>query len=61
MCDDWISTGKANKLLNCGMCTKTFRDKFRNLIPYKMTEGGQFRWNRKAVEALADPPETGKP
>lgn len=53
MTDAWISTGKANRILNAGICDATFRDKFREFIPWKLTPGGQFRWLRAAVEELA--------
>lgn len=51
---EWISTGDANRILNCGVCPRTFRDKFRDCIPWKVTPGGQYRWLKSAVEELAD-------
>ena len=52
--DEWISTGDANRLLNGGICGKTFRDKFRDCIPWKLTPGGHIRWLKSAVEDIAD-------
>lgn len=53
MRDPWISTGKANRILNSGICDDTFREKLQNSVRWKRTPGGQFRWNREDVEALA--------
>ena len=50
----WIATGKANRILDLGICDDTFRDKFRDCIPWKLTPGGQMRWLRSAVEELKD-------
>ncbi len=49
---DWISTGKANRIFGGGIDDRTFRDKFRGCIPNKLTPGGHFRWLRSAVEKL---------
>lgn len=50
---DWISTGRANQILNIGICDDTFRDKFKDSIPWMLTPGGKVRWNRQAVLELA--------
>lgn len=50
---DWVSTSRANRILNCGICDDTFREKFRESIRWKLTPGGQYRWNRKDLEELA--------
>jgi hypothetical protein len=49
----WISTGKANQILDSGFNGQTFRTTLRDAIPWKRTPGGHFRWLRSAVEALA--------
>lgn len=51
--EEWIPTGKANRILNIGIGDDTFREKFRDCIRWKMTPGGQFRWSREDVEAVA--------
>ena len=57
---NWISTGKANQILDCGIADATFRDKFKDCLPWRKTPGGQFRWLRKAVEEVAKKlPKTG--
>ena len=57
---DWISTGKANRLLNAGIGDTTFKEKFRDCIPWRLTPGGHYRWLRAAVEEIANAmPETG--
>lgn len=53
MDQDWISTGKANRLLNIGITDLTFRLKFRECLRFRMTPGGQFRWFKPDVAALA--------
>ena len=56
----WISTSKANRLLDLGICDDTFREKFRPYLPWKLTPGGQFRWLRAAVLELKQAmPEAG--
>ena len=51
--DAWISTGKANRILDGGICDDTFRDKFKDSLPWKLTPGRHMRWLRSAVEDLA--------
>lgn len=53
MREPWISTGKANRIMDLGICDATFRDKFRGSIRWKLTPGGQYRWSREDVEAVA--------
>jgi len=55
--DEWISTGKANRIFDGGIDDRTFRDKFRDALRTKLTPGGQFRWLRTEVEQLAHAPE----
>jgi hypothetical protein len=50
---DWITTSQANRILNIGICDRTFREKMREALPWQLTPGGQIRWSRAAVEALA--------
>lgn len=50
---EWIPTSEANQLLNAGLCDRTFRDKFRDSLPWRLTPGGKLRWFRPAVEDLA--------
>ncbi len=52
--DAWISTGAALKLMNLGICATTFREKFRDCLPWKLTPGGHIRWNRAAIQELAE-------
>ena len=60
MDQDWISTGDATRLLNAGIGTKTFRLKFRDCIPWKLTPGGHYRWLRSAIDTLVNHmPATG--
>lgn len=53
MREEWIGTGKANRILNTGICDDTFREKLKNSVRWHLTPGGQFRWNREDVESLA--------
>ena len=56
----WISTTKANQILDGGICDRTFREKFRECLPWKLTPGRQLRCLRAAVEELARTmPKTG--
>ena len=51
--NQWISTGQANKLVNIGICDRTFREKFRECLRWKLTPGGHIRWSREDVESVA--------
>ena len=46
---DWISTGKAAKLM--GYHPDWFSKKFDGVIPMRRTEGGHRRWLASAVQA----------
>lgn len=52
--NDWISTGKAAKIL--GYNPDHFRDKFLGIIPSRRLPGGHHRWLASAVEELAEKP-----
>ena len=52
--NDWISTGKAAKIL--GYCRDHFVRKFEGVIPSRRTDGGHHRWLASAVEELAEKP-----
>lgn len=52
MRDPWISTGKANRIMDLGICDRTFREKFKDSIRWKFTPGGQYRWSREDVETV---------
>ena len=51
--DGWVRTGEANRILGVGITEKTFRDKFRDILPWHWTKGGRMEWLKEAVEALA--------
>lgn len=51
---DWISTGKAAKLL--GYSPDWFARKFEGIIPSRRLEGKHRRWLASAVHELADQP-----
>ena len=53
MTEEWITTTAANAILNTGISDRTFRDSFRDCLPWKPTPGGKFRWLKVAVEELA--------
>lgn len=53
MSRDWISTAHANRLLAIGICNRTFREKFIEVIAWKRTPGGHLRWSRIEVEVIA--------
>jgi hypothetical protein len=48
---DWISTGKAAKLL--GYSRDHFREKFEGIIPSRRFLGGHIQWLEAAVRELA--------
>jgi hypothetical protein len=47
---DWISTGEAVRLFEFSLSGRTFRDKYRDRFPWFLTPGGQYRWNKVAIE-----------
>jgi hypothetical protein len=51
---DWITTAEANAILNTGISDRTFRDGFRDCLPWRPTPGKKMRWLRSAVEELRD-------
>ena len=53
MTEDWITTTEANAILNTGITDRTFRDSFRDCLPWKPTPGKKMRWLKSAVEQLA--------
>jgi hypothetical protein len=53
MIPEYITTTEANAILNTGISDRTFRDSFRDCLPWKPTPGGKFRWLKSAVEELA--------
>jgi hypothetical protein len=60
MTSAWITTREANEILDGGISDQTFRIKFRDHIPWKLTPGGKLRWLRSAVQELATVmPEVG--
>lgn len=50
--DEWISTGKAAALL--GYARWSFTRKFKGVIPHRQIQGGQYRWDAKAVLELIE-------
>jgi len=54
MSGDWIPTSEANDIFDGGISDQTFRLKFRDYLPWKLTPGGKLRWLRSAVQELAD-------
>ena len=48
---EWISTGKAAKLL--GYSRWTFLDKFQDCLPCRVLPSGHRRWLESAVSQLA--------
>jgi len=50
---EWISTGEAMRMLGFYLSPHTFRDKYKDLIPYTLTPGGHYRWSLYAVECEA--------
>ena len=49
----YISTGEAIRILGFYLSPHTFRDKYRDLIPWVPTPGGHYRWLKAAVEEAA--------
>lgn len=53
---EWISTGEAVKLMGGRYSGRHFRRKFADVLPNWRVNGGDYRWLRTAVEALAPKP-----
>lgn len=50
---NWISTGTAMRIMDLGISPETFRTKFRDWIPWKLTPGGHLRWMEQVVRKVA--------